>query len=140
MKRLSAGATKLTKRHLGELSKKVAVIPHGPKSYRKKSDVLDAILSGLMRDQLVQIRYRRPGGKLTTHEVEPLTLLLYREALYLVANSRTFDTERTRFAVGRITSATWLKGKNFDYPKDYDPTHMLDGAFGVMSGDKQNVG
>jgi proteasome accessory factor B len=136
---LCAGAHSVTKKHLGELSKKVAIVPHGPRRYRRKAEVMEAILGGLMRDQLVRIRYRRPDGKLTTHVVEPLTLLLYREALYLIANSRTSKTARTRFAVDRITSATWLKGEDFDYPEDYDPAQVLDGAFGLTSGDTENV-
>lgn len=139
MDKLAEGAHPKTKNHLAELSRKVAVIPHGPKSYRKKVDVLDDLLTSLLYDEVVQIRYRSPGGKLTRHVVEPLTLALYREALYLIADSRTFDGLRISFAVDRITSSHRRKGERFTYPGDYDPAQALDGAFGLVGGETEEV-
>lgn len=139
MDKLAEGAAPATQLHLAELGKKVAIVPHGPKAYRKKADVLNDILTGLLSDQLVEIRYRSPGKKPTRHVIEPLSLVLYREALYLIANSRTFDGLRISFAVDRITRSKWLKGQCFTYPEDYSPGQQLDGAFGLVRGESERV-
>jgi len=137
--KLSEGATPATQKHLADLGKKVAIVPHGPKSYRAKADVLNDILTGLLHDHLVQITYRSPGKRPTKHVIEPLSLVLYREALYLIANSRTFDGLRISFAVDRISRSTWLKGQHFTYPEDYSPGQQLDGAFGLVGGKSEQV-
>jgi len=139
MDRLSEGATPATRKHLAELGKKVAIVPHGPKSYSARADVLNDILTGLLNDQLVEIRYWSPGKRLTKHVIEPLSLLLYREALYLIANSTTYGGIRISFAVDRITRSTWLKGQRFTYPQDYSPGQQLDGAFGLVGGASEKV-
>jgi len=71
--------------------------------------------------------------------IEPLSLVLYREALYLIANSRTYGGIRISFAVDRITRSTWLKGQHFTYPQDYSPAQQLDGAFGLVGGESEKV-
>lgn len=137
--KLSEGATPITKKHIHDLSKKVAIVPYGPKSYLNKADVLNDILTGLVHDQLVDIRYRSAEGKLSKHTIEPLSLVLYREALYLIANSRTFRGLRFSFAIDRITSSNWRKGEHFTYPSDYSPSDQLQGAFGLISGEPEKV-
>lgn len=140
MERLTEGASPATRKQLDALGRKVGIVPHGPKLYRRKAVVIDGILDGLLRDQLVEIRYRSPGKKKATkHVIEPLSLLLYREALYLIANSRTFDGLRISFAVDRITRSKWLKGQGFPYPQDYSPTDQFDGAFGLVGGEREKV-
>lgn len=137
--KLSAGATPNTKKHLAELSKKVHIVPHGPKEYCNKAEVLDELLDGLMYDQCVEIQYRAPGKRAKKHVVEPLSLVLYREALYLVAACRTYDGLRIPFAVDRIRAAKWLKGQGFVYPDDYEPGEGFGDAFGLVPGDRQEV-
>lgn len=141
MERLFAGASTRTKQTLNELRKKVTIVPHGPKSYGKgkTADILNWLLTGLTYNEAVKIRYRAAStGQLKDHEVEPLSLVLYREAVYLIADSRSSGL-RTCFAVDRITSARRLKGDNFDYPQDYDPAKEFRGAFGLVGGKKENV-
>jgi predicted DNA-binding transcriptional regulator YafY len=139
IQKLSLGATEKTKKHLASLKKKVHIVPHGPKDYSDKAEVLDELLSGLMYDHLVEIQYRAPGKRAKKHVVEPLSLVLYREALYLVAACRTYDGLRIPFAVDRIRDATWLKGKGFVYPEDYTPGDGFGDAFGLVPGDRQQV-
>jgi predicted DNA-binding transcriptional regulator YafY len=137
MNRLAQGLPPLTQQHLEQLGKKVAIVHHGPKSYEAKADVLDDILTGLLYDQRVEIWYQPMRSKATKHLVAPLTLLLYREALYLVAESRT--GKRPTFAVDRITRSRWLKGETFKYPTDYSPAQVTEGAFGLMQGEPTDV-
>ena len=136
--KLVEGATPQTRQQLDQLGKKLAIVHHGPKSYREQADVLDDLLSGLLYDELVEIWYRPPGKTPRQHLVEPLTLLLYREALYLVCHSRTRGERRT-FAVDRIERSERHRGEKFQYPADYAPDQALDGGFGLMGGDPVDV-
>jgi predicted DNA-binding transcriptional regulator YafY len=132
-KKLAMGASPRTQKQLEEIRRKIAVVRHGPKRYRHQEDVLNDLLTGLLRDERVKIDYRPPGKKTKTHVIEPLTILLYREALYVVAFSQTRKL-RIPFAVDRIVRSEWLKGNRFEYPADYDPGEFFDGAFGMMVG------
>ncbi len=137
--KLAEGATAQTRRHLEELRRKVTLVPHGPKLYRAKDDVLNALLTALLRDDRVAVRYLAAGasGKPRAHVLEPLTLVLYREALYLIA--ATAKGSRLCFAVDRITRATWRKGDRFEYPTDHDPASYFDGSFGLLGGSPTRV-
>jgi len=78
----------------------------------------------------VVLWYRPPGKGVRKHEVEPLSLLVYCEALYLIGHSRTRQARRI-FAVDRITRASRLRGQRFEYPADFDPQDYFDGSFGI---------
>jgi proteasome accessory factor B len=136
--RLVEGASPQTQQQLSQLGRKLAIVHHGPKSYREHADVLDDLLSGLLYDELVELTYRPPGQKAREHVVEPMTLLLYREALYLLCHSRTRN-ERRIFAVDRIVRSKRRRGEKFTYPPDYAPEQVLDGSFGLMGGELTDV-
>lgn len=136
--KLFEGASPQTRQQLSQLGKKLAIVHHGPKSYRAQAEVLDDLLSALLYDELVDLWYRPPGQKARHHLVEPLTLLLYREALYLLCHSRTRE-ERRIFAVDRITKSERRRGEKFTYPADHSPEGVLDGCFGLMGGEPVEV-
>ena len=136
--RLSRGLSPGTQRFLEQMKKKIAVVHFGPKSYRDKADALNDILTCLMYDELLDVWYRPPGEKVRRHRVEPYTLLMYTEALYLICHSRTRGEHRT-LAVDRITSTKRLRGQRFSYPEDYSPEEYLDGTFGLMGGPPSEV-
>lgn len=137
IKRLQQGAPPDARLQLRMLPKKIAVVPFGPKRYLKQADVLNELLSALLYDNLLTIRYRRPGKRAKEHVVAPLTLLLYREALYFVAAIRDEEgrlDRRVLFAVDRVLEAEWRRKERFTYPEDYDPSEITDGTFGLMGG------
>jgi len=138
MDRLAQGLPPLTKQYLEGLERKIAIVHHGPKDYRHKADILDDLLTGLLYDELVEVWYHPIHRGPTKHTLAPLTLILYREALYLVAESRTHHARLT-FAVDRITRSSRLKGEKFEYPADYTPDHYTDGAFGLFFGEPTEV-
>ena len=131
--RLGHGLSPNNRRFLEQMNKKIAVVHFGPKSYRDQADTLNDILTCLMYDELLDIWYRPPGGKVRRHRVEPYTLLMYTEALYMICFSRTRGEHRT-LAVDRITSTRRLRGQRFSYPEDYSPEEFLDGTFGLIKG------
>jgi proteasome accessory factor B len=137
IERLTEGVSPLASQQLKDLSRKVALVPHGPKSYTDSTDVLDDLLTGLLYDELLSIDYQPPGKPVRTHIIEPYCLVLYREALYLICHTRTFDADRI-FAVDRIKKSKRLR-EHFDYPADFTPDTFRDSAFGIIGGDPTEV-
>lgn len=136
--KLAEGASAQTEKQLARLGAKLAIVHHGAKSYRGQADVLDDLLSALLYDEIVELWYRPPGQATRRHLVEPLSLLVYREALYLLCHSRTRD-ERRIFAVDRIARSSRRRGEKFQYPADYSPEEVLDGCFGLIGGEPIDV-
>jgi proteasome accessory factor B len=136
--KLALGVKPRTKKLLEEVPRKLALVPHGPKIYQHKDDILNDLLTGLLYDERVQIGYRPPGGQTKRHLIEPLTLVLYREALYVIARVRKTGL-RTCFAVDRITRSERRKGDHFEYPANHDPRDYFDGAFGLLVGEPSRV-
>jgi predicted DNA-binding transcriptional regulator YafY len=123
---------------LDTLGRKIAVVHSGPKSYGNKLQVLEDILGCLLCDELLELSYRPPKARVRTHLVEPYTLVIHAESLYLLALSRTRSEHRT-FAVDRIVATHRRRGQRFDYPDDHTPAQMLDGAFGIIGGEPVEV-
>ena len=136
--RLAPGLSPRNQRFLEQMKRKIAVVHFGPKSYRDKADELNDILTCLMYDELLDVWYRPPGARVRRHRVEPYTLLMYTEALYLICYSRTRKQHRT-LAVDRITRTRRLRGERFCYPEAYSPEQFLDGTFGLMGGTPTEV-
>lgn len=135
--RLTDGASPLTRKQLNSLPHKIALVPHGPKDYGPHADTLDDILTALVYDELLSITYKPPGNTPRDHLIEPYCLLLYREALYLICHTRTFDADRI-LAVDRIQSTTRTRQK-FEYPADFHPREFTDGSFGLIAGEPTTV-
>lgn len=138
MRRMGQGLSPMYRGYVEQLSRKMAVAHVGPKSYVKKVDVLNDIVTCLLYDELVEIWYRPPGERVRRHLVEPYTLLVHAEALYLIGLSRTRGERRT-FAVERISRSTRRRGERFTYPADYTPESVVDGSFGIIGGEPFEV-
>lgn len=63
------------------------VVPDAPKDYtdREHVDVVNELVRSFWFGRRVKIYYKPPGKPAAVHTVEPLTLALYRSALYLFA-------------------------------------------------------
>ena len=138
MRRMAQGLSPRSRGYIEALERKMSIVHFGAKSYADKVDVLNDLVTGLLYDELVEVWYRPPGQRVRKHVVEPYSLLVYAESLYLVGLSRTRAEQRT-FAVERITRSRWLKGQGFSYPEDFDPGRFTDGSFGVTRGEPAEV-
>jgi predicted DNA-binding transcriptional regulator YafY len=69
------------------------------------------------------------------HRVHPYTLLMHRDALYLIAYSEKYAEIRT-FGVDKMVEARLTK-ETFDYPADYSPETTLRQSFGIFQGDAE---
>ena len=138
LERLGRGLSPRSRGYVEALERKLAIVHSGAKSYSDKVDVLNDLLTGLLYDELVDVWYRPPGKKVRRHLVEPYSLLVYAESLYLICHSRTRGEGRI-FAVDRITRSSWRRGERFSYPADFHPERFTDGSFGVTKGEPTEV-
>jgi predicted DNA-binding transcriptional regulator YafY len=105
----------------------------GLKSYEDKHEVLDALLSGVLYRARVAYVYRNAQGKTHGAELEPYSLVLYRQGLYVVG--RRVDQPKARvFAVERFVEATYRRGQSFEVPADFRVERFFEGAFGIFQG------
>ncbi|MFH1465580.1 MAG: WYL domain-containing protein [Pseudomonadota bacterium] len=104
--------------------------PEPARRYHDQTDLLDDLLDALLRELRVHLTHHSVGSEAREHrDLEPLSLVIYRRALYLLA--RRPDGQIRRFAVDRIERLE--KGEHFDYPESWDPARELAGTFGVFS-------
>lgn len=119
--------------------RKFYFVPEARKDYSASNEVVDDILTALMKDQKLEIIYRSAGkaGE-KRHVVHPYTILIYKQGIYLIGFVETYGEIRT-FAIERIVDSRWLRGKSFDYPDEYDPDTYNEGTFGIIAGDPLTV-
>jgi proteasome accessory factor B len=77
------------------------------------------------------------GGR-KTFVLEPYTLIVYKKGLYLAGLSHHHREIRT-FALDGFRDVEWLKGDRFEYPADYRPEQITEGAFGIIRGEPAHV-
>lgn len=119
------------------LDRMLHTVPDAPKDYSRQGRKLREILTGLIFTRVIKLDYSGPSGQ-REHEVEPMTLMMHRSALYLVAR-HVGGTRPYTYAVDRIASVT-ATTKAFSYPTsgEYDPEAHFKGAFGIfLVGEKE---
>jgi proteasome accessory factor B len=123
----------------GEIERKVYLISEGPKQLGPGHvEVLDAVLTALLEERLLQATYVNTRNERREHRLEPLTLVAFRRGLYLVARPSGTGSIRT-FALERFEAAEWVPGSSFDYPQDYDPGRHFESAFFIIPGEPEDV-
>lgn len=99
------------------------------RSFSGSADHLNAILFALCRNRCLSLREDGEDHR----QLEPLALVLYRRALYLLARVPG-QTGTQRIAVDRIGEARTLPA-TFEYPRDFDLAAELDPWFGIRRGE-----
>ncbi len=116
----------------------IAVSEHA-KDYRgEHSETIDTVINALVYNQPVDATYRKPSGVQGVYRLHPYTLAVYRQALYLFA----FDVEAGQvktFALERFIELSGRRGERFEYPHGWSPRAYVAHAFGIMSGDPEEV-
>ena len=104
------------------------------RSYFEHRETMDDLLDALIRERRVRITYDRDGEARELGVFEPLTLVVYRRAVYLLC--RYPEEIRPggpvlRLAVDRIRQI--VVEDPFAYPVDWNPDAELAPWFGVMA-------
>lgn len=119
---------------LKDFRKKFFHRSEAPRDYSHLNELLADLVKALVLQKQVQLSYRASGGQEKQHQIWPLSLLMYKRALYLVARRHSDEPGKTRdltFAVERIASARVLES-GFFYPQDYDPATRFQNTFGLV--------
>lgn len=103
------------------------------RSYADCTDTLDVVVDALLRELELDLQYESRHGPRDLSGLQPLSLVLYRRAVYLLARSPARDGV-LRLPVERIVEAT--RGEAFTYPDDWDPDAELRPWFGIHSGER----
>ena len=112
-------------------------VSFGAKDYRDKEQILDRIVRATLRGRPTDIVYRRPGGEPRARRIEPFTIVLYRDGLYLLARTETSDGPAMRlFAIERIEGAAQDTTATFTRPKTFDPRRYFRNRIGVFIDEK----
>ncbi len=101
-------------------------VPDAPKDYGHRGEDLRLILRALFHCRV--LRFDHSGR---AREVCPLTLVMWKSGLYLVGES---EGRTLLFAVDRM-SALELTPRRFCYPRDYEPSRLFHGSFGIWQSD-----
>lgn len=120
----------------GNLDRMLHCVPDAPKDYATQGNKLRAILEGLVFTRQLIVEHEGSAGR-RRHELEPLTLMMHRSALYLVAR-HVGGRRHYTYAIDRIVSVKPTT-KPFSYPRpsEYDPEKHFEGAFGIfLAGEK----
>jgi proteasome accessory factor B len=120
------------------LDRKIFDVNEAPHVYTERLEDVNDITTALIREDRLRVRHDSVRGGRAEFIVEPYTLLIYKKGLYLVGNSLHHAARRT-FALDGFRSVEWLKGERFEYPADYEPAQVAEGAFGLIRGDLTRV-
>lgn len=120
------------------LDRKFLAVPEHGKDYTRDGDLLDEIVSSLLYSNSADAEYRPLRGLSKLYRLEPLTLAVYRQGLYLFARD-TAESKVKSFAVERFVRFSRLRREHFRYPDDWRPLDQLRDAFGIISGVPERV-
>lgn len=122
-----------------QLDTKFIAVPEHGKDYRgDASEIIDEAITAIVYNNPVEARYRKVGGVEQRYRLHPFTLATFRQGLYLFALD--VDAARVKtFALERFTDMKRSRTEHFDYPVNWHPHARIADAFGIISGEPQDV-
>lgn len=100
----------------------------GEQALHRDDNPLDEVIEGVLEEKELKLSYEHFSGQRERIVVKPLSLMVYRQQLYLVAIKGKEKPHPYR--VARILSAEI--GAQFTYPADYNPDAIYRDSFGVF--------
>src|SRR3954471_14947799 len=120
------------------LDRKVFDVNEARHLYEGRIEDVNDIVTALLREERLRVTHESVSGGKKTFVLEPYTLMVYKKGLYLVGLSHQHGEIRT-FALDAFREVEWLRGDKFDYPADYRPEQVTEGAFGLIRGEPTKV-
>lgn len=122
-----------------QLDRRFIAVPEPTKDYTgEASEVIDDVLSAIIYDNPIDIRYRKAAGRTSRYRLHPYTLAVYRQGLYLFAWDVEAGMVKT-FATERIEEIARQRLDKFVVPDTWDPDAHLRNAFGIITGKEVDV-
>ncbi|HVT07358.1 MAG TPA: transcriptional regulator [Polyangia bacterium] len=116
------------------LDRKVFDVNEARHLYEGRLDDVNDIMTALLREERLRVTHESVSGARKTFVLEPYTLLVYKKGLYLAGKSQGHGGEVRTFALDGFRDVEWLRGDRFDYPADFTPAQLTEGAFGLIRG------
>jgi proteasome accessory factor B len=120
------------------LDRKVFDVNEARHLYEGRLEDVNDIITALLREERLRVTHEGVSGGRKTFVLEPYTLLVYKKGLYLLGRSEHHHDIRT-FALDAFREVEWLRGQKFEYPGDYRPEQVTEGAFGLIRGEPTRV-
>lgn len=111
-------------------------VPFGPKNYDSNEEVLDTLTQAVLRRRPVDIVYCSPGKEAKKHRIEPFTLVMYRDGLYVFAR-RSGTEKKSLFAIDRIQGADLDRKVQFEIPDSFNPARYFGKRLGIWQATKR---
>jgi predicted DNA-binding transcriptional regulator YafY len=116
------------------LDRKVFDVNEARHLYEGRIEDVGDIMTALLREERLRVTHEGVSGGRKTFVLEPYTLLVYKKGLYLSGRSLGHDGDLRTFALDGFREVVWLRGERFEYPADYRPEQLTEGAFGLIRG------
>jgi predicted DNA-binding transcriptional regulator YafY len=120
------------------LDRKVFDVNEARHIYEGRLEDVNDIITALLREDRLRVTHEGVSGGRKTFVLEPYSVLVYKKGLYLAGFSHQHREIRT-FALDGFREVEWLKGDHFEYPADYRPEQLTEGAFGLIRGEPTHV-
>ena len=116
------------------LDRKVFDVNEARHLYEGRLEDVNDIMTALLREDRLRVTHESVSGARKTFVLEPYTLLVYKKGLYLAGKSQGHGGEVRTFALDGFRDVEWLRGDRFEYPPDFKPAQLTEGAFGLIRG------
>ena len=120
------------------LDRKLFDFNEAPHLYADRLEHVNDIVTALLQGERLQVTHGAVGQYKKTFVLEPYTLLVYKKGLYLAGYSQHHQSVRT-FSLDGFREIERLKKDRFEYPKDYHPSQLFEGNFGLIGGPRTRV-
>ena len=128
LERVSLRRESIPDRYRDDLDRKFRMKAEPHRRYDGTTETMWTVLDALLRCRALDLEYAGArGGHRTYTAFRPLTLVLYRRAVYLLGD--VDGSAPVRLAIERIRSCE--VGEGFEYPRDWDPDEALGPWFGI---------
>ncbi len=116
--------------HLERLAAAAAPRYQGLRDYAGQTGVLKDLRQALLYQYRCVIRYAPPRRPTENYDIDPYTLLFYKDALYLGGFAHNRQGLRL-FLVDRIQEVDVTR-ERFEVPEDFSPRQLTGNAFGLI--------
>jgi len=120
------------------LDRKIFDVNEAPHLYQDRIEHVNEMITALLREERLRVTHGAVAKGQKPFVVEPYTLVVYKKGLYLAGYSHHHQGLRT-FSLDGFREVEWLKHDTFEYPADYHPAQLAEGAFGLIGGPRTRV-
>ncbi len=119
------------RRHFHDVHRKFIVLASQAVTIEGRSEQLEEVLDGVLRQRVLAVRYRRFGGSIQALKLRPYSIAISGSILYVIAPEKTGSLHPFRF--DRLESIE-TTAETFEYPSEggYDPAILFRHSLGVF--------